>query len=86
MVDRTRRVRQLLTVAAMLLATAALSLPVCAFGFCETCTQQCRNESFSVYNQCRDGGGSVSYCDSQMEQYNENCQAMFCPSCPFLPN
>lgn len=72
----------------MLVMTVALIPPnaVCALGRCETCTEQCRNESFSIYNQCRTNGGSVSYCDDQMQDYNSTCQSLFCPGCPFLPN
>lgn len=58
---------------------------VCAFGFCTDCGQQCRNESFHHFNQCRENGGSVAFCDEQQESYNANCQSVFCSGCPFLP-
>lgn len=84
---RPRKLSRLLIAVFMLGTITILTLPktVCALGYCETCGQQCRNEAFSLYNQCRENGGSVSYCDGQMDQYNRNCQAIFCDSCPFLP-
>lgn len=80
--------RRLVLILSLVLIAMALVLPtgtVCAFGFCTSCTESCRNEAFSLEMQCRSNGGSVSYCEGQAEQYNQSCQTLFCDGCPFLP-
>ena len=86
--------RKLLVVAFMLLSTAALiasdTQPVCAFEYCGNCVEKCRNDSFSIYLQCRNPtngmpGGSVDECEEQQNQYYRACASMFCYGCRIPP-
>lgn len=77
--------RRILVAALMLLSVVALSLSnnqaVCADGYCKSCTGQCYQESVRIYYSCRTGGGTVDQCHDEEEQYEANCNAVFCSQC-----